>query len=97
MCVCVCTHPTTTICSRESQTVRPLNPAGPTLPSTLFPGLSPGSAIRGVETFFPLVCCGGCNNSDTDMIALFFLLLSPSLAQLRLRNRLVPFCICPHC
>lgn len=81
MCVCVCvgTHPTTTICCRESQTVRPLKPAGPTQQTALFPGLSQGSVICSVETARPPpprpVCCGGCN-SNTDTISFFFLLLT---------------------
>ena len=46
MCLCVYTHtPTTTICCRESHTVRPFNPAGPTQLSTLFPRLAEGSTL----------------------------------------------------
>ena len=66
-CVCVCTHThTTTICCRESHTVRPFNPAGPTQLSTLFPRLSEGSTLLRKEKIFLLVCCGGCNSSNTD-------------------------------
>lgn len=52
-CVCACTHPpTTTICCRESHTVRPFNPAGPTQLSTLFPRLSEGSTLLRKEKHF---------------------------------------------
>lgn len=89
VCLCVYTHPTTTICCRESHTVRPFSPAGPTQPSTLFHRHSQNSPLFRVETYFLV---GLVTAATQTHISLFFLPFSPSLAQLMLRNRLVPYC-----
>lgn len=83
MCVCVCTHTTTTICCRESHTVRSFDPVIRTFPQAL----SQGSPPFNMKTFFLVMVVRAATQTH---ISLFFLHFLPSLAQLMLKNRLVP-------
>lgn len=96
VCLCVYTRPTTTICCRESHTVRPFNPAGPTLPSTMFPRLSQRNTLFSMENFSFLFVVTVATAATRTHFSFFFVPLSSSLAQLMRRNRLAPHCICPR-
>lgn len=87
VCLRVYTHPNTTICCRESHTVRAFNPAKPAQPPTLFPRPSQGSPLFRAEAFF---LAGVVTATALTHMSSCPLPFSFSLPQLTLRNRLVP-------